>query len=196
MINDIETLRRELYEAMNTVFMKYEKLSQSIIGDRLTITPAEVLQQPYTHKWPQAEETFSEGRWYDVGGGGVPTEGLRILVARQKRDVWGKPQRPIVVVFGKLRTLEGGKQLTPYAEFTADDHGTFAGVIPNPVRPREGLKPNDPLPANVASAVVKRNDELFNSVKQGPSLRLVVQPDDEIAMVEHGVWVASLRERF
>ncbi len=199
MIIDVETLRRELYGAVNAVLMKYEMLGQSITKDGLTITPAEALQQPYTHKWPKVEDTFAEGRYYDVSGTGVPTEGLRVLVARNtQNNLWGKPQRPAAMVFGKLRTKKEGTQLTSYVAFPADDHGTFAAVIPNPVRvrPRKVLKPNDPLPARFASAVVKRNDELFDSCERGPSLRLVVQPDDEIAMVEHGLWVASLRNRF
>jgi hypothetical protein len=193
---DFEALRQELNNAVYTVLTKYEKLGQSITKDGLTITPAEALQRPYVHKWPQRPHQYNEGRWYDVSGKRVPAEGLRVLVARTKVDSWGKPQRSHVVVFGKLHTQEEGKQLTPYVAFTADDHGTFAGVIPNPVRLHESLKPNNPLPAQFVSAVVKRNDELFDSVKHGPALRLVVQPDNEIAMVEHGLWVASFRKRF
>lgn len=190
----LDALRQEFHKVVDTTINEF--VQGFTKEDGLTITPAEVLQQPYTHKWPKDKETFSEGRWYDVRGREIPAEGLRVLVARQKRDVWGKSQRPVAVVFGKLRTLEADKQLTPYAEFTADDHGTFAGVIPNPVRPREGLKSKDPLPVRFISAVVKSNDELFDSIKQGPSLRLVVQPNDEAAMAAHGVWVASLRNRF
>ncbi len=196
MIIDLETLRRELYGAVNAVLMKYEVLGQSITKNGLTITPAEALQQPYTHKWPEVEDTFTEGRYYDVSGTGIPTDGLRVLVARITQNIWGKPQRPAAMVFGKLRTQKEGTQLTPYVAFAGDDHGTFAAIIPNPVHPRSALKPSDPLPAHFTSAVVKRNDELFDSIKQGPSLRLVVQPDDEIAMVEHALWVASLRNHF
>ena len=110
--------------------------------------------------------------------------------------MWGKSQRPIVVVFGKLRTLNEGKQLTPYAEFTADDHGTFAGVIPNPARPREGLSERTCF-LHVLSLLLSK--VMMNCLPQSSKvrrLRLVVQPDDEIVMVEHGLWVASLRNRF
>ena len=56
---DTQALRRELYEAINTVVTKYEKLGQSITKDGLAITPAEVLQQPYTHRWPWMRNVFT-----------------------------------------------------------------------------------------------------------------------------------------
>ncbi len=190
---DIDALRRELYGAVNSVLAKYEVAGQSIVRNGLTIIPAGPLRQPYTHKWPEVEDTFKEGKWYDVSGPKVPAEGLCVLVARITQNIWGNPERPTAMVFGRLRTKDV-TQLTAYVSFARDDRGTFAAIIPNPVHPRSSLKEGDPIPPHLVSAVVIRNDKLFDSVKQGPALRLVVQPDDEIAMVEHGVWVASLRK--
>jgi hypothetical protein len=197
---DIEALRQELYRAVDGVLMKYNTHNQS--KDELTITPAETLQHPYTQKWSETEVyTFSKGRWYDVNGTGVPEEGLRVLVARNTVDRWGKLQRPGAMVFGKLRSQRENASLTPYVAFLEDDHGAYTAIIPNPANPRSDLKENelktnDPLLAHFDSAIIKRIDECFDSVKKGSTLRLVVQPDDEIAMIKHGLWVLNVRKRF
>jgi hypothetical protein len=43
---------------------------------------------------------------------------------------------------------------------------------------------------------VERADAVFGSIRKGASLRVVVDEDDEGAMIRHGYWVADLRKRF
>jgi len=51
------------------------------------------------------------------------------------------------------------------------------------------------IPDRLAVAAVERTDELFDGIRNGPSLRLVVGSAEEVAMVRHGFWVAGLRKR-
>jgi hypothetical protein len=84
----------------------------------------------------------------------------------------------------------------PWAEFVETDDGRYAASIPNPDHPRKILTQQDPLPARFRNSQVERLDKLFGQVANGPSLRLVVDPDDEETMIRHGYWVATLRGRF
>lgn len=45
-------------------------------------------------------------------------------------------------------------------------------------------------------SIVERTDNLYTSMKQAPSLRVVVQETDTDAMLTHGYYVAHLRNRF
>ena len=51
------------------------------------------------------------------------------------------------------------------------------------------------LPTRFTGKTVARADEVFNSIREGASLRLVVDESDEAEMVRHGYWVAILRGR-
>ena len=192
---DIESLRRELYRAIDEGLERYMSVHRIVTRSGLSITFAGDLEEPYDYQWPEEKQRFSSGKWYDVSGEGLPADGLRILVARSRRWGWSK-ERAHVVVFGKKRASGDVKQLTPYAEFLEDDLGTFCSQIPNPTRPSETLKKGASLPERYAAATVKPNEELFHSIKQGPALRVVVHRDEEPMMIEHAVFVASLRKRF
>ncbi|MBO0778633.1 MAG: hypothetical protein J2P37_07365 [Ktedonobacteraceae bacterium] len=192
---DLESLRRDLYRAVDDVLDRYKSVLRIATETGLVVTFIGDLETPYVHNWPDYQQEFPEGHLFDVSGEGLPKEGLRILVARSEQEVWSK-RRAHIVVFGANHAFGDVKQFTPYAEFIADDLGTFCSSIPNPLRPRESLKKGAKLPDRYVSAVVKPNDELFHSVKKGPALRLVVQEDQETAMIEHAVFVASLRKRF
>lgn len=75
------------------------------------------------------------------------------------------------------------------------DTGRFAASIPDPERPRAIVRQETSLPARFAGKSVARADNLFESIRQGASLRLVVDESDEDEMVRHGYWVARLRGR-
>jgi hypothetical protein len=191
---DIESLRRELYRAIDDGLERYMSIHRIITRSGLSITFVNDLKESYDYQWPEEKQTFSCGKWYVVSGEGLPTNGLRVLVARSRRWGWSK-ERAHVVVFGKKHASDDVKQLTPYAEFLEDDLGTFCSQIPNPLRPSETLKKGAPLPDRYTGATVKPNEELFHSIKQGPALRVVVHGDDETTMIEHAIFVASLRKR-
>ncbi len=44
-----------------------------------------------------------------------------------------------------------------------------------------------------AYAMVRRNDELFSSIRNGPALRVVVDADDDQTMIQYAYLVASQR---
>lgn len=194
---DIETLRRELYQAIDDVLERHQSGPQVVTQGGLMISFVGNLTEPYDHQWPMEKQRFTSGKWFDVSGERLSAEGLRVLVAQseEKRNVWSK-DREHVVVFGKKGVSGEVKQLTAYAEFIEDDLGTFCSQIPNPLRPSETLKLGAKLPDLYAAATVKSNQELFQSVKQGPALRLVVHRDEERIMIEHAVSVALLKRRF
>jgi hypothetical protein len=110
-------------------------------------------------------------------------------VAWTVREAWGR-ERHRAVVFG-----EAGSSLYPWTEFVETDDGRYAAGISDPNHPRALLKQGDPLPDWFSTATVERTDQLFDGIRQGPSLRLVVGADEEVRMVRHGYWVAGLRNR-
>jgi hypothetical protein len=75
------------------------------------------------------------------------------------------------------------------------DTGRFGAPIPNPQRPRAILRDGEPLPPRFTGKTVARADDVFDSIREGASLRLVVDEGDEAEMVRHGHWVAELRGR-
>lgn len=192
---DFESLRQDLYKAVDGVLDRYKSVLRIVTRAGLVIAFVGDLERPYEHKWPEKPQEFTSGKLFDVSGEGLPEDGLRVLVAWSEQKVWSK-MRSHAVVFGKNRASGDIKQLTPYAEFVADDLGTFCSEIPNPLHPQEALKKGASLPDLYVSETVKSNEELFLSVKKGPALRLVVRSDQEALMIEHAVFVASLRKRF
>jgi hypothetical protein len=82
-----------------------------------------------------------------------------------------------------------------WVEFNETDDGEFAARIPDALNPRAALKEGDTIPPHLAGKKIRRADEVFRSVRSGPSLHLVLAADDEEAMIEHGCWVAHLRGR-
>lgn len=153
------------------------------------ITPEQV-QDPFEYTWPTLPpEKFTTGRWYQVSGA---RRNIRLLVARTEREAWGKLRGRVVI-------FEGGrtgniKSLNPWSEFVETDDGEYACRIPDPKHPQATLKAGDPLPARFNGAKVLRADQAFRLLRNGPSLRLVVSSTDELAMIKHSYWIASLRK--
>jgi len=75
------------------------------------------------------------------------------------------------------------------------DTGRFAAPIPSPQRPRAIARDTNALPERFADKTVARSDEVFDSIHEGASLRVVVDEAYEADMVRHGYWVANLRGR-
>ena len=75
------------------------------------------------------------------------------------------------------------------------DEGEYACRIPDPEHPQATLKAGDPLPARFKDAKILRADQVFRLLRNGPSLRLVVDGADELAMIRHSYWMANLRKK-
>jgi len=73
------------------------------------------------------------------------------------------------------------------------DVGKYAASIPSPARPRASLAAGDVLPDHVSEADVRRANHVFDSVREGPTLRLLVDRHDVRTMLLHALWVAKLR---
>jgi hypothetical protein len=147
---------------------------------------------PWTYEWPhdRVPEIFFASRLYEARG----LNGTAwVRVARCRRPAWGR-ERERALVF-KHQSAPDSRTYYPWTEFVETDDGRFAAAIPSPQRPRAQLKHGARLPEHFDPAHVARSDTLFRSIRSGSSLRYVVDRDDEIAMVGHGYWVATLRHR-
>ena len=157
--------------------------------DEPIVSTGEATEYPW-HIWPNGQkEEYTSATWYEA----TTRDAARgVIVARTVRPVWGRP-RGRIVVFGQEGTQDS-KQYYPWAEFAeTDESGLYAATLPDPERPRgASLKDDQPLPERYRTADVRRTDTVFESVRQGPSLRLVVAQDDEKSMIAHAFWVARL----
>jgi hypothetical protein len=146
----------------------------------------------FIHRWPlDIMEDYTESRLYSLTGHGKT---LQVVVGRTRRDSWGVDKRKRAVVFG----LSGTGARYPWTEFVEGDDGRYSAAIPNPTepaRPKAQLKDGDAIPDRFKGVTIERTDSLFSGVRNGPSLRLVVDPDEEVEMVRHGYWVAGLRKK-
>lgn len=149
-------------------------------------------QQAFTYRFPNEEVTFSGGQYYDVQG---PQGYLKMLLARTEVEIW-HARYPAFFVFARESGLENPLSMQDCTQFTKTDTGEFGSVIPNPADTKKKLKAGMPLPLRYSNAKVARTDELYTSLKNAPTLRLVVQETDIEAMLAHGYYVAYLRKRF
>jgi len=153
----------------------------------LTITP-KGKQEKFEYKWPEETQIFTSGEWYNVYD---QNRNRKVLVARSEREAWGKRRRH-VVIFLQSRKSDTGP-IYPWVEFLETDDGDYASAIPNPKNPRAKLKDGEPLPKRLSTSRVLRSDQIFKMIQNGPTLRLIVDKNDEISMIQHGLWVAHLR---
>jgi hypothetical protein len=186
-----------MHEAVDRIFDDLEpevrpQPSSSLLTP-ITVEPRNATAD-WTYQWPggaEAKEAFFETRWYEAVG---DRGSQRVRVAWTVRDAWGRQDRKRAVVFNQLGSADSTTYY-PWTEFVETDEGRYAAQIPDPTRPRATLSDPAQLPGHLAGNTVERTDALFASIKDGPSLRLVVNGDDEVTMVRHGYWVATLRNR-
>jgi len=192
MASDIAELREELVSAIDGVLSRFAGgPSNAPTNDRdLRIEAAEVLEGEWTYRWPQGTETYTAGRWYRISWADRST---RVLVGWCIRKAWGR-DRGRVVIFGQFGPATS-TMYYPWAEFVEADDGSYVADVPDPKAPRSLLKDGADLPAALDGLTVRRNDECFETVQNGPSLRLVLARDDEEAMIRHAHWVATLRRK-
>jgi hypothetical protein len=183
---ELETLRHALHQAIDQLFDEYVATSALTQGVDADVVKGED-HGAFINRWPDgSDEKFTRARWYHVTH---RDRKARALVAWTEREAWGRP-RQRAVIFG-----ESGSSLYPWTEFVETDDARFGAGIPDPANPRALLKIGAPIPDRFLGATVLRTDQLFHSVREGPSLRLVVSSDNEEEMVRHGYWVALIRGR-
>jgi uncharacterized caspase-like protein len=143
----------------------------------------------WTWRWPDGSiERYSSTTRYRLTDDFGQVE---VLVGRTTRAAWGR-QRGRIVVFGNAGG-SASSSFYPWTEFVETDDGDYAAKIPDPLDTRKGLRDGDELPPRFATVTVQRNDQLFRSIREGKALRLVVEANQEAAMISHAYWVARLR---
>lgn len=141
----------------------------------------------FEFKWPNATERYAKGSTWTVTS---PGRTVTLTIGRTRREAWSRLRRRWVV-FGPAGPRSAA--LYPWAEFVEADDGRMSAVIPSPESPRKILRAGDPIPARYRGQKVARADELFRSIANGGSLRVLV--DDEEAAVRHAYYIAKLKGR-
>lgn len=184
---DLAALRTELHAAVDAIVDRFA--SSGADTDPVIVAGARLAGWEF--RWPDGSvEQMDAGREYRL------RSGERIVAARlgwTRRRAWGRDRRRWIVFLALGRRRTGA--LYPAAEFVETDQGEAAASIPDPAHPRALLTAGRQTPARFDRATVRRADEVFGRIKRGPSLRLVVAPDDAPAMLRHGHWVAVTRGR-
>jgi hypothetical protein len=143
--------------------------------------------KPFTFQWPATPERYSTATAWRVTDG---SRAWSIVAGQARRRVWGRDRRR-VVVFGPAGPRSS--LLYPWAEFAETDSKKMSAVVPDPDRPRRILREGDALPSYYEGKTVARADELFGSIANGASLRVVF--DEEADLVRHAFYVARLKGR-
>ena len=171
------------------------------------LTGTEILPAGFDHLWPNAE---SVTQYRPVGG--IPTVrytartadghySLLIGAELGGRTTHGRVGRGRIVVF--VQRAAGTEGLYPLVEFAetditgAGEAPLYAAGVPRITAPRS-LSTEADLPelaavTHLRGADLRRADQVYNGMRSGPSLRLVVHPSDADAMLAHALWVGELR---
>jgi hypothetical protein len=195
-------LRDRLHQAVDRVVDEFfpggSPLAVAATGTGWDIARQEEVNESWTFYWPRKAgvedpEEYYRYAWYSISAG---ESAFRVRLAwTNVREAWGRV-RDRAIVFLKVGAPESRTHyaLTEFVETDVD--GLYAATIPDPQQPRSMLYDLEKLPAHLRGADVRRLDDVFGSVADGPSLRLVLPKDAEDDMVRHGCWVGELRGRF
>jgi hypothetical protein len=187
---DLTALREELHRVIDAALDAHMGARDGSTNGQALDVEVEDAVEPWTYRWPNGYvERYDTTTRYRVTGDFGEAD---VLVAHTTREAWGR-DRERIVVFGKAGGTSGAHY--PWTEFVETDDGDYAAKLSDPDDPRKSLRQGDRLPPRLASANVRRNDEIFRSIRDGAALRLVVAPNDTEAMIGHGYWIASLRGR-
>jgi hypothetical protein len=193
---DTSILRARLHEAVDRAID--DVLGHQPPVGRIAPDGAETVERigpvdAFVYHWPAdyGSEDFESGTEYRLSS---LTRGATVIVGWTTRNAWNRDRRR-AVVFHRARPEDQPGRWYPWTEFVETDTDGFAAPIPNPKRPRAIMRDATDLPERFNGKVVARSDEVFSSIREGASLRLVVDESDEAEMVRHGFWVATLRGR-
>jgi hypothetical protein len=188
---DANVLRQRLHEAVDEVLARAsaeeEERKHTIYATHLAD------RESFEYVWPTLDpEYFSWGSQWALD---TPAGRLNVIIGWTVRPAWGREERQRAVVFQQVGGSEDPKRWYPWTEFVETDDGRYAAPIPLPSRPRAVLRDGERIPSRFADNTVERADALFGSIRNGPSLRLVVEKNEQGEMAQHGYWVAGLRGR-
>ena len=189
-----DDLRADLHFALDQAFDAWLARQAPTGSGELHVEKAGELTEPFIHRWPDgSDETFSRGAFFLVEAAG---ERLAVLVAfaEEPRFTWGRERRRAVSFW--LPRGRSGAERYPLSEWVETDDGRMSIGVPDPTRPRALIKEGDEAPAWLKEWTVQRADEIFESVSNGPSLRLIVSATDEASMAVCAVRVGLVRGRF
>jgi hypothetical protein len=187
---DAEALRQELHRMIDALVDKHIGGGGGSSDGKVLEVQRDRRVETWSYRWPSGDhEDYDTSTHYQVTGDFGKAE---VLVAHTTRYAWGR-ERGRIVVFGKAAGTSAAYY--PWTEFVETDDGEYAAKLSVPDDPRKSLRDGDPLPPRMASANVRRNDQIFRSIRDGAALRLVVAANDVEAMIGHAYWAASLRRR-
>jgi hypothetical protein len=194
---DTTLLKARLHEAVDQIVDEFIRQDPAA-GPAAAAGGAEEVEtigpvEAFTYSWPAdyGSEDFKSGTAYRLS---TLAQDASVIVGWTTRNAWNRDRRR-AVVFHRARPHHEPGRWYPWTEFVETDTGRFAAPIPNPQRPRAIMRDVTALPGRFAGKTVARSDEVFDSIREGASLRLVVDKPDEVEMVRHGYWVARLRGR-
>jgi hypothetical protein len=198
---DLDALRADLHDAVDRIVDRYLKAAN---GAPIRQAPEPTADRPvirkgkdvsgWTYNWwaEGRQEVYDPAFEYEVI---TPGRTHHVILGRTVRRSWGRDDRKRWIVFWQSGSTTSSIYY-PWIEFVETDDARYAAPIANPDHPRRILTREDPLPAQFRVSQVERLDKLFDTVANGPSLRLVVDNDDDEAMIRHGYWAAILKGRF
>jgi hypothetical protein len=188
---DTALLRERLHAAVDVVideFITQQAAPPAAPGTSVTVETVGPVE-PFAFTWPAdyGSEDVTAATAYRLSS--LAGE-ASVVVSWTMRYAWNRDRRS-AVVFHRMRPGDGPGKWYPWTEFVETDAGRFGAPIPNPQRPRAILTDCEPLPPRFTGKTVARADGVFDSIREGASLRLVVDEGDEAEMVRHGYWVAQ-----
>jgi hypothetical protein len=181
---DIEEARTSMHEAIDTIFNSLSGQRTTRDGENAEPLVTLIGDHPnFHHVWPDGvDESFRDAHIYRVGD--YPYD---VVLGWTNRAAWGRLRSRAVV----FRVIGGDRY--PWAEFVETDDDRYSAGVFDPRRPRAQVADGQPLPQRFDRRNVHRTDDLYESVRSGPSMRVAVNREDEVEMVSHAYWVAQIR---
>jgi len=164
------------------------------------VPPFEIVAtEPFTdfeYRWPNGMVRYIDAQRYTVRRDDADYV-FALGAEKGGRASYQRDDRGRLVAFVRSRTSESSYY--PLVEFAESDQDpdVYAAIVPRPSAPRSGATGADleelrTIP-HLRDARLKSADEVFTSVRNGPSLRLLVRRDDPRLMIEHAWWVGTMR---
>lgn len=185
---DLQAIRTHLHAAVDAVVDELARAQAGALAEPAIESRGPC--EPFEYRRPDGVwEAYEPAAAFCVDGATRRTD---LVVGFTERLAWGAV-RGRAIVFDATGLPHAPDRWYPLAEFVQVDDGRYAAPLPNPARPRSYLKAGDEVPTRFAGASVERLDALIGSVREGRSLRLVLDTGEQLEMARHAVWVASLR---
>ncbi|MER7275577.1 hypothetical protein ABT369_14060 [Dactylosporangium sp. NPDC000244] len=159
------------------------------------ISPPEKFEE-FQYRWPNGTVKYLDAQRYQVHH---DDSDLFFVIGEEEggRPSYQREDRGRVVVF--IRSGRKESTYYPLVEFAETDRDPelYAAIVPKPSAPRSGTTTDDldelrKVP-HLESAQLERADQVFTSLRNAPSLRLLARRKDVQLMIEHAWWVGGIR---